>query len=448
MSERRTQLQELATRLSDRSDIADAYTAKSFTDRLFVLEIAAGEDVPDEVVELLRAHDLPPAGEIYSDGEQMAFAGPEDREQYRFVDTDRRPFVLVWELTQACELACNHCRAEADPRRHPEELTTPEAKNLLGSATRFGEDQLVVFSGGDPLARPDTVELVEYGLNRGLQVTLTPSGTDSLTGERIDALAEAGLRRMALSIDGGDPAAHDDFRGEAGSFESTVRAAHRTRDAGIPLQVNTTVCARTVGELPAIRELVAELDAVLWSVFFLVPVGRGAALDPVAPERADTVMEWLCSVQEQATFGIKTTEAPQYRRVALQRQQESTAAPSADAIGRRRGILAGDGFAFVSHVGDVYPSGFLPESVGNVRDDDIVDLYRHAPLFEALRDRDQLRGKCGACPFRQVCGGSRSRAYAHTGDPLQSDPLCPYVPEEYDGALPESWGERPATTRP
>jgi radical SAM protein len=366
----------------------------------------------------------------------------------RAVETDRRPFVLVWELTQACELACDHCRAEAEPDRHPDELTTAEARNLLDSAGCFGEDQLVVFSGGDPLARPDTVELVEYGVERGLQVTLTPSGTDSLTGERIYALAEAGLRRMALSIDGGGPAAHDDFRGETGSFESTVRAAKRAREAGIPLQVNTTVCARTVEELPAIRDLVAELDAVLWSVFFLVPVGRGAALAPISPSQADYVMEWLCSVQEEAAFGIKTTEAPHYRRVALQRQQESTAAPSADAIGRRRGILAGDGFAFVSHTGEVYPSGFLPESVGNVRDNDIVDLYRHTPLFESLRDREQLKGKCGACPFRQVCGGSRSRAYAHTGDPLQSDPLCPYVPAEYDGPLPESWEETPATTRP
>jgi radical SAM protein len=357
----------------------------------------------------------------------------------RAVDTDRRPFVLVWELTRACELACDHCRAEAEPHRHPDELTTAEARALLDAAARFGDDQLVVFSGGDPLARPDAVELVEYGVDRGLQVTLTPSGTESLTGADIDALAAANLRRMALSIDGGDADAHDDFRGESGSFESTVRAARRAREAGIPLQVNTTVCARTVEELPAVRELVADLGAVLWSVFFLVPVGRGAALDPIPPERADAVMEWLCSVQQDAEFGVKTTEAPHYRRVAIQRRRDATDTPPEDAIGRRQGILAGDGFAFVSHTGEVYPSGFLPESAGNVRADDLVDIYRNAPLFESLRDRDKLEGKCGACPFRRVCGGSRSRAYAHTGNPLGSDPLCPYVPDGYDGPLPDAW---------
>jgi radical SAM protein len=357
----------------------------------------------------------------------------------RSIDTDRRPFVLVWELTRACELACDHCRADADPNRHPDELTTAEAEELLDAAARFGEEQLVVFSGGDPLARPDAVELVEYGVDRGLQVTLTPSGTESLTDGRIGALADAGLRRIALSIDGGDPATHDDFRGEEGSFESTVRAARTAREAGIPLQVNTTVCARTVDELPAIRDLVEDLGAVLWSVFFLIPVGRGAVLDPVSPERAESVMKWLCSVRDEGEFGIKTTEAPHYRRVAIQRRRNATAARPEDTIGRRRGITAGDGFAFVSHVGEVYPSGFLPEAAGNVREDDLVECYREAPLFESLRDRDALKGKCGACPFRSVCGGSRSRAYAHTGDPLESDPLCPYVPEDYDGPLPEAW---------
>ncbi|MEF8776229.1 MAG: TIGR04053 family radical SAM/SPASM domain-containing protein [Haloarculaceae archaeon] len=381
------------------------------------------------------------------------------------VDTDRRPFVLVWELTRACELACDHCRAEAEPDRHPDELTTAEAKSLLDAAARFGDDQLVVFSGGDPLARPDAIELVEYGTHSGLQVTITPSGTDSLTDESIDDLAAAGLRRMALSIDGGDPAAHDDFRGVTGSFEATLWAARRTRQAGLPLQINTTVCARTVDDLPAIRDLVADLGAVLWSVFFLVPVGHGTALDPVSPARAEAVMEWLQSIQAEAGFGIKTTEAPHFRRVAIQQQDTGGVGPAnaidgrsedatdysmedatEDVIGRGRGIIAGDGFAFVSHVGDVYPSGFLPEPAGTVREDDIGEIYRDSALFEALRDRDRLAGKCGACQFRSVCGGSRSRAYAHTGDPLASDPLCPYVPDGYEGPLPDAWDR--ATDRP
>ncbi|SDN10670.1 radical SAM protein, BA_1875 family [Halogranum gelatinilyticum] len=354
------------------------------------------------------------------------------------IDTTQRPFVLVWEVTQACELACEHCRADAQLNRHPDELTTEEGKALLDDAREFGPGQLVVLSGGDPLARDDVTELVSYGTDRGLNMTLTPSGVASLTGERVEALADAGLRRMALSLDGGSADAHDAFRGERGSFKQTVAAAGEARAAGLPVQINTTVCAETVDELPAIRALVDELDAVLWSVFFLVPVGRGRALDPVSPERAERVMTWLTTVDDEADFGVKTTEAPHYRRVALQRDGDGrTGEKPPDGIGRRLGITAGDGFAFVSHVGEVYPSGFLPEPTGNVHRDSVVDVYRDAELFQRLRDPEELSGKCGACPFNTVCGGSRSRAYACTGDPLASDPLCPYVPEGYDGPLPE-----------
>jgi radical SAM protein with 4Fe4S-binding SPASM domain len=350
------------------------------------------------------------------------------------VDTDRRPLVLVWEVTQACDLTCEHCRADAQPRRHPDELTTAEGKRLLDAAARFGEDQLVVLSGGDPLVRDDLVDLVDHGTDRGLRMTLTPSGTSSLTDDRIAALDDAGLRRMALSFDGADAERHDAFRGEDGSFASTLRAARAARERGVPLQVNTTVCADTVDDLPAIRELVADLGAVLWSVFFLVPIGRGTTLDPITPERAESVMAWLQTVREEAPFGIKTTEAPHFRRVGAQRGGDGP---------RGGGITAGDGFAFVSHVGEIYPSGFLPESAGNVREDDLVETYREAPLFRRLRDPDRLRGKCGACSYRGLCGGSRSRAYAVTGDPLASDPLCAHVPEGYDGPLPERQrGER------
>ena len=356
------------------------------------------------------------------------------------VDTSKRPFVLVWELTQACDLACKHCRAEASPDCHPDELSTAEGKAVLDEAAEFGDGQLVVLSGGDPLARDDAVELVRYGTKRGLRMTMTPSGTASLTPESIEALADAGLRRMALSLDGASAATHDEFRQEMGSFEQTIEAARTAHDVGLPIQINTTVCQETVEELPALRELVADLGAVLWSVFFLVPVGRGAVLDPISPARAERVMEWLCAVQSEAPLGIKTTEAPHYRRVALQQQTDSEApGPVSDGIGRRTGITAGDGFAFVSHLGDLYPSGFLPVSAGNVREESLAELYRQSQLFQRLRDPDELSGKCGACPYRHVCGGSRSRAYAHTGNPLESDPLCAFVPNEYDGPLPDAW---------
>jgi len=353
----------------------------------------------------------------------------------RRVDTAERPFVLIWELTQACDLACEHCRADAHPDRHPDELSTAEAKTLLDQVREFGENQLVVFSGGDPLKRDDAVDLVQYGTDVGLNVTMTPSGTASLTPDAVHDLADAGLRRMAVSIDGATADSHDAFRGEPGSFEETIAAAEAARDAGLPLQINTTVCGQTVADLPAIADLVADLGAVLWSVFFLVPVGRGVTLDPISPERAERVMEWL--VDGDWPFAVKTTEAPHYRRVVVQRGSDAGDGAASDGIGRRTGITAGDGFAFVSHVGEVYPSGFLPRSAGNVRRDSIVDVYRDADLFRSLRDPDALRGKCGACEFRHHCGGSRSRAFAYTGDPLESDPLCAYVPDRYDGPLPE-----------
>ncbi|MFK5604009.1 TIGR04053 family radical SAM/SPASM domain-containing protein [Haloferax volcanii] len=352
------------------------------------------------------------------------------------IDTSRRPFVLIWEVTQACDLACDHCRADATPARHPDELTTAEGKRLLDQAREFGPGQLVVLSGGDPLARSDLAELVKYGTDLGLRMTLTPSGTSSLTPETVADLVDAGVRRMALSLDGATAASHDAFRGEDGSFDQTVAAARAAREAGLPLQINTTVCAQTVDELPALCDLVADLGAVLWSVFFLVPVGRGRVLDPISPERAERVMEWLTEVSEDAPFGVKTTEAPHYRRVAIQRRRDASDAPPTDGIGRRLGITAGDGFAFVSHTGDLFPSGFLPATAGNVRDGGLVERYRESDLFRSLRDRDALGGKCGACEFRHVCGGSRSRAYAHTGDPLASDPLCAYVPDGYDGPMP------------
>ncbi|QLG47620.1 TIGR04053 family radical SAM/SPASM domain-containing protein [Natrinema halophilum] len=363
------------------------------------------------------------------------------------LDTAERPFVLIWELTQACGLACDHCRADAQPRRHPDELSTAEGKALLEEAAEFGDGQLVVLSGGDPLVRDDVPELIDHGDDLGLRMTITPSGTGSLTAERIEAMADAGLKRMAVSLDGASADAHDSFRGEDGSFEETIRAVEDARAVGLPVQVNTTVCRRTVGELPAIRDLLTEIGAVMWSVFFLVPVGRGRILEPVDPQRADAVMEWLADVSESEPFGVKTTEAPQYRRVAMQRRadadgEDDGAAGPGSGIERRTGIVAGDGFAFVSHTGEVFPSGFLPEAAGNVRERPVTEIYRESPLFRSLRDRDQLTGKCGACPYRHVCGGSRSRAFAHTGNPLASDPLCPFVPAGYDGPLPWEGDER------
>ncbi|MFB6353569.1 MAG: radical SAM protein [Halobacteriales archaeon] len=337
-------------------------------------------------------------------------------------DLDRTPLVLTWEVTQACDLTCDHCRADAQPDRDPAELSTAEGKALLDDIAGFGRPPpILVFSGGDPLKRPDLFELIEHATSLGLPTAVTPAPTPLLDRTAIERFAEAGVRRMALSLDGATAGAHDAFRGEDGSFETIRRAAADANDVGLSLQINTTVTAETVDDLPAIADLVEAVGAVMWEVFFLVPVGRGEALEQLSPAESERVMEWLYRRQRDAPFRVITVEAPHYRRVAM--RVEAAESGRAVSVGSTR---AGHGFLFVSHAGEVYPSGFLPERVGSVREDDVVSLYRESRALEALRDPDRFEGACGACLYRNLCGGSRSRAFATTGDPLASDPLCPY----------------------
>ncbi len=339
---------------------------------------------------------------------------------------DERPLLIYWELTRACDLACRHCRAEAIPWRDPQELSTEEGAALLERLTAFGEPlPHLVLTGGDPLKRPDLFELIAHARRLGFTVALTPSGTYALTEAVIARLKEVGIWMLALSLDGSDAARHDGLRGVPGSFEQTVRAARWAAAVGLPFQINTLVCAETLPDLPAIAERVAALGARRWSLFFLIPVGRGRLLQEISPEESERLMHWLIDLAPHVPFEIKTTEAHHYRRVVLQR--EGRHAPA--AARRGFGVRDGNGIMFISHIGEVYPSGFLPLPLGNVRQQDPVALYRAHPMFQALRDPDALKGKCGRCPFRVVCGGSRARAYAVTGDPLESDPLCPYQPE-------------------
>ncbi|GBD11918.1 Putative mycofactocin radical SAM maturase MftC [bacterium HR23] len=349
------------------------------------------------------------------------------------MDFSQRPLLVYWELTRACDLACRHCRAEAVPWRHPGELSTAEGYALLGRLAGFGQPlPHLVLTGGDPLKRPDLYDLIAYARRLGFTVSITPSGTTSFTREVVNALKEAGIWILALSIDGSTPQRHDALRGVEGSFAQTMQACLRAREVGLPLQINTLVCAETLEDLPALYGLVGSLGVVQWSLFFLIPIGRGRVLREVEPRHAEGVMHWVYDLAQTAPFRIKTTEAPHYRRVALQRMaQEKRNGRSARGIGqveRGFGVRDGSGVMFISHVGEIYPAGFLPLAAGHVRRDDPVVVYRDSPLFRALRDPNRLRGKCGRCPYRKVCGGSRARAFAVLGDPLESDPLCPYEP--------------------
>ncbi|MER3399716.1 MAG: radical SAM/SPASM domain-containing protein [Thermoflexus sp.] len=338
---------------------------------------------------------------------------------------EERPLLIYWELTRACELACRHCRAEAIPWRDPRELSTVEGLALLDRLAAFGPPlPHLVLTGGDPLQRPDLFDLIAAARERGFSVALTPSGTYALTEGVIRRLQAAGVWMLALSLDGATAERHDALRGVPGSFEGTVRAVRWARAAGLPVQVNTLVCAETVGDLPAMVDRLIEWGVARWSLFFLVPTGRGRVLREISPEESERLMHWLLDLAPQVPFSIKTTEAPHYRRVAVQRNGKDVPVE----IRRGFGVRDGNGIMFVSHIGEIYPAGFLPLPLRDVRREDPVAVYREHPVFRALRDPDRLKRKCGRCPFRAICGGSRARAYAVTGDPLESDPLCPYSP--------------------
>jgi radical SAM protein len=321
---------------------------------------------------------------------------------------------------------------------------------MMQDVRRFGRP-LFVLTGGDPLKRPDTIELVEFGSSIGLRMAMTPSGTPLMTEEVLRALHGAGLSRLAVSLDGSTARIHDDFRGVAGSYDWTIRMLRTAREIGLSTQVNTTVSRHNLDDFEALCALMVGLDITLWSVFFLVPTGRARPDDVASADEFEQVFHRMYDLSKTAPFDIKSTAAPQYRRVVLQRQVaerragDRTEAPApltagigfslVDGIGRSKGVNDGDGFLFVSHTGAIFPSGFLPVVAGNVRTRDVVETYRTAPLFTTLRDRTRLKGKCGVCEYRDVCGGSRARAFAVTGDILESEPYCAYVPARYRKAV-------------
>jgi radical SAM protein len=356
-------------------------------------------------------------------------------QRHRFTYGDA-PKLVYWEATQSCALACIHCRAAALAQRHPDEVTTSEARAFLRQIVRFESEPLphLVITGGDPLRRPDLFTLIDEGRSLGLSISVTPAGSEALTTQVVEQFKEAGVASLALSLDGATPDTHDAFRGVAGSFAWTLAGARTIMAQGIPLQINTMVTAETIDELPQIYQVVKELGIARWALFFLIATGRGTSLAEVTPAQSERLLNWLWNINRapETPFAIKTTEAHHYRRIAVQRLQQRMAEEQmfSTPAGRGFGIRDGNGIVFVSHLGEVYPSGFLPLSAGNVRSSSLVHIYRDSPLFCALRDPEQLSGKCGDCPFRIVCGGSRARAYAATGDPLASDPLCLYQPRE------------------
>ena len=377
-------------------------------------------------------------------------------------DTNQRPFIVIWETTQACDLACKHCRAEASPEHDPEALTFEDGKMLVDQVEQFGKPRpMFILTGGDPLKHPRLFDIVQYAASCGLPVAVSPSGTPLLTIQNLQRLKDSGTRAISLSLDGSNPELHDNFRQVPGAFDWTINGWKIANDIGLKVQINTTITRYNLFDLPDIFALVREIGAMTWSAFFLVPTGRGTALDEISPEDHEAVMHFLYDASKH--ISVKTTEGHHFKRVVLQRAaleahnipandhfqlnstydrlteglakvlREKGGKPPRDRIRRApMHINAASGFVFISLKGDVFPSGYLPLCAGNIRETPLKEIYQSSELFISLRDGAQLKGRCGQCEFRQYCGGSRSRAYALTGDVLAEEPFCIYQP----GAFP------------
>jgi radical SAM protein len=346
----------------------------------------------------------------------------------------RAPRNVYWEMTIACDLDCVHCRASAIPHRDPLELTTEQAQALMRDVKQMGS--MIILTGGDPMKRPDLFDLIAYGREIGLPVSITPSTTPTLTREVVEKFKQLGVSAMGTSLDGPDAQVHDNFRRVPGTFDNSMNALSWAREFGIPVQINTTVTSETMPHLDEMYRLLSEELAPpvrRWSLFLLVPVGRGQELGIPSADDIEELCAWVYGVAGDAPFHVGTVEAPHYRRYWLQRKlEEGMPQEEINKMAMRMGfgIRDGNGIIFVSHKGDVYPAGFLPYPLlGNVRDEPLPSIYRESPHLAELRDMDGLKGKCGRCDFRWMCGGSRARAYGMTGDVMESDPFCAYEPD-------------------
>jgi radical SAM protein len=360
------------------------------------------------------------------------------------VDYNENPFIVIWEVTRACQLKCVHCRADAQPVPDPRELTHEEGIKLIDDIYEMNNPMLV-FTGGDCMMREDLFELADYAIKKGMRVSITPSATPNVTKEKMEKAKQVGLSRWGFSLDGPTPEIHDRFRGTPGSFELTIEKIKYLNELNMPLQINTVISRYNYDHLEEMAKLVADLKAVMWYIFLLVPTGRGQMNDCITPAEHEKVFRWLYELSKTAPYDIKTTAAQHYRRVVLQqkmrerkiengeiRYEDTITTDTASMIdGLKRapkGVNDGNGFVFVSHIGDVMPSGLLPIVCGNVRETPLSKIYRESKVFKDLRQPDNYKGKCGVCEFRYICGGSRSRAYAVTGDYMESEPFCVYIP--------------------
>ena len=343
--------------------------------------------------------------------------------------------LVAWEVTRRCNLKCMHCRASAQETVYPDELTGKEAFKLLDNIASFAKP-VIILTGGEPLLRPDIVEIARYGSDLGLRMVMAPNGT-LLSVEIAQQLRDAGIQRISVSLDGASPETHDTFRGVDGAFDGAMMGIRAAKMVGLPFQINTTVTQRNLLELPLILDMAVRIGAVAHHIFLLVPTGRGKDMadEAITPEDYEETLHWFYEQREKVPLQLKATCAPHYYRILRQRAKEEGKTVTAQNYGldaSTRGCLGGTGFCFISHVGDVQPCGYLEINCGNIKKKPFSEIWETSDVFLKLRDLNQYKGKCGRCEYRTVCGGCRARAYEITGDYLAEEPFCVYQPKRKD----------------
>jgi AdoMet-dependent heme synthase len=351
---------------------------------------------------------------------------------------DSPPRVIAWEVTRSCNLSCAHCRASAVRGPYEGELSTGECLSLVDQIADFASP-ILILTGGDPLMRGDIFDIAAHAKARGLRVVMSPNGT-LITPEVAARMHEIGIGRISVSIDFPTAAEHDAFRGVPGAFAGAVRGIENALAASVEVQINSTITKLNAHHLPALLALATELGAVSFHPFMLVPTGRGKELEEqeLPPDEYEEALNWMYDAQQTSELFFKPTDVPHYWRVMRQRAKAEGKKLEVHAHSHggmntlSRGCLAGVGFCFISHRGQVQPCGYFDKVAGDVREQSFAEIWQHSPLFVRLRDLSQLKGKCGACEYKVVCGGCRARAFECTGDYMAEEPYCAYVPRGYD----------------
>ena len=338
------------------------------------------------------------------------------------------PRVVAWESTRACNFACVHCRAKAQKTPDPNQLTTQEALQLVDQIAELCKP-IFIISGGDPMQRKDIFEVASYASKKGLRVVMSPSGSN-LTAETFQRMKDAGVKMISLSLDGSCPEVHDTFRQVPGAFNLAMRNMLLARQSGLPFRVNTTVTQHNLSDLFNIQKVAADNGAAEWDVFMLVPTGRGKVQMEITPDQYEATIQSLYCASLTSPVPIKMTCAPQYARVIAQHQKTpQPSQPHGRPAAGGRGCMAGNGFCFISHIGEVYGCGFLPVAAGDIHKQSFKQIYQQSQLFLQLRNHALLKGKCGVCEYKVMCGGCRARALSVNGDYLKEEPFCVYNPK-------------------